>query len=226
MQHVLDNPIYNALVTGNSHLSLGVGPVRYFTKEISPFAGIGSLDDNPFGKLAEMAPPKSIFATITAQSIAIQAPWVVIHHSIILQMTGQHIKLPTEINKEIVSLGPSDVGQMLSLTKLTNPGPFLARTIEFGGYLGIFNGQQLVAMAGHRLHAGPYKEISAVCTHPDFTGKGYGKALMLYEVRQIIQQGCIPFLHTRMDNHTAISLYKKLGFVERSEMHLNIIKID
>ncbi len=56
---------------------------------------------------------------------------------------------------------------MLALTALVFPGFFRARIYELGRYLGIRQEGQLVAMAGERFFAGRYREISAVCTHPD-----------------------------------------------------------
>ena len=50
-------------------------------------------------------------------------------------------------------LGPADVGEMLALVELTRPGPFAVRTVELGGYVGVFDDGALVAMAGERLRA-------------------------------------------------------------------------
>lgn len=74
-------------------------------------------------------------------------------------------------DQKIVSLTKQDVPEMLELTKLANPGPFASQTIDFGNYKGIFNGNQLIAMDGQRLHAYEFTEISAVCIHPDCFGK-------------------------------------------------------
>jgi ribosomal protein S18 acetylase RimI-like enzyme len=224
MQHILDNPIYNALIIGNSHLSLGEGTVRYFPKEISPFAGLKELDENSFALLADMLPPKRKVATITADKPAIPNKWKITNHSTIWQMLGDDIKPQTYVSDCLVPLNAAHVPQMLALTKMTNPGPFLQRTIEFGNYAGIFDREQLIAMGGHRLHAGQYVEISAVCTHPNYAGKGYGGLLMRYQAQGIIRDGITPFLHVRADNEQAIMLYYKLGFVLRSEMHINIIE--
>src|SRR5687767_7035763 len=38
MYQLLDNPVYNALLTGDAHHNLGSGEVRYFDKDVSPFA--------------------------------------------------------------------------------------------------------------------------------------------------------------------------------------------
>ncbi len=71
-----------------------------------------------------------------------------------------------------------DVPEMVALAELTKPGPFGTRTRELGEYLGIRKTKRLVAMAGERLHLPGYTEVSAVCTHPDFQGRGYARELM------------------------------------------------
>ena len=67
-------------------------------------------------------------------------------------------------------------------------------------------------MTGQRLHLSNYTEISAVCTHPDYLGKGYAASLLLHQLAIIRRQGKIPFLHVRDDNARAIALYERLGF--------------
>jgi hypothetical protein len=63
---------------------------------------------------------------------------------------------------------------MLELVRLTEPGPFAARTHRLGRYIGLRRGGKLVAMAGERMRLDGFTEISAVCTHPDARGQGLG----------------------------------------------------
>ena len=69
-----------------------------------------------------------------------------------------------------------------------------------------------MAMAGERLKVPGYTEVSAVCTHPDHTGKGYARMLMREIMRGIRDRGEIPFLHVRSENTRAIGVYERLGF--------------
>lgn len=78
-------------------------------------------------------------------------------------------------------------------------------------------------MAGQRLTPLPYAEISAVCTHSDYTGRGYAKLLMQQQANRIITEGNIPFLHVRADNTGAIAIYERMGFEKRSEVHFYVI---
>jgi predicted GNAT family acetyltransferase len=125
---------------------------------------------------------------------------------------------------EFVPLGLEHVPQMVQLAKLTNPGPFGERTIEFGNFVGVFDGDRLMGMSGHRLHPSPYIEISGVCTHPDYVGRGLGAALTYYQVGRIREMGEAPILHVWKHNEQAIRLYEKLGFVTRRELHFNMIQ--
>jgi predicted GNAT family acetyltransferase len=107
---------------------------------------------------------------------------------------------------------------------LTNPGPFGLRTIELGEYFGVFEGERLVAMAGERLHAGKYREVSGVCTHPDQQGRGLARRLSLKIVRLQLLRGQSPFLHVISSNTTAHALYEKLGFRDYRETVVRVVE--
>jgi GNAT superfamily N-acetyltransferase len=128
-----------------------------------------------------------------------------------------------ELTAELIPLIQEHVSQMLSLTKLTNPGPFAEWTINFGHYHGIFENGELAAMAGQRLHTFNYAEVSAVCTHPDHTGKGYARQLLIHQINRIQAAGEIPYLHVRSDNGRAIKVYESLGFVTRCNVWFSVI---
>lgn len=113
---------------------------------------------------------------------------------------------------------------MLSLTEQTKPGPFYRRTIEFGNYHGIFNGDKLVSMAGQRLQTHTHTEVSAICTDPEHCGKSYAKLLTSHICSLIIDAGKTPFLHVKQDNTAAISLYQKLGFEISTEIFFAVFK--
>ncbi|WCT13105.1 GNAT family N-acetyltransferase [Mucilaginibacter jinjuensis] len=223
MNHVLDNPLYNALLSGNKHFASGTDDVKYFPKEVSPFAGTRDFNPTLITALYDLLPNGRVVVFITAQQSDSLSPWEVVHQSAVYQMMGDQVAVSDNSHNEIVPLTVADVPQMLSLTKLTNPGPFEERTIEFGDYFGIFNDGQLVAMAGQRLHVGDYMEVSAVCTHPDHLGKGYARALILHTIKQIVALGKTPFLHVRTDNTRAIEVYKSMGFTIRQQLCVNVL---
>ena len=67
---------------------------------------------------------------------------------------------------------------MLALATLTKPGPFAGRTHELGSFVGVKHDGRLVAMAGERMRPEGFTEVSAVCTLPDYRGRGYAGGLM------------------------------------------------
>jgi len=118
---------------------------------------------------------------------------------------------PTRVG--FVDLGPPQAAEVQALVETTQPGPFGLAGLQLGHCLGLRDEQgALVAMACERLHAGPYREIASVATHPAQRGCGLASALVLELVRRQRARGEVPFLHVRCNHHTAIALYERLGF--------------
>jgi len=223
MDHVLDNPAWSALTLGNKNLSNGTVAVKYFDKQVSPFVAFEEISNENFNTLHDLLPDESTSFLITQNEIEFPAGWKVLHCIKGFQMVYTGDAIPVKPGAELVPLTEKDTPQMVSLTKLTNPGPFAPRTIEFGHYYGVFDGEQLVAMAGQRLNPQPYAEISAVCTHPDHLGKGYARQLLAFHINRIKAAGEIPFLHVRYNNDRAIKVYHDMGFETRREICFNYI---
>src|SRR4029077_10634059 len=158
-----------------------------------------------------------------------QSGWEFVVGAPLLQMisdNGVRAESHSDPKLGLIALGDKDSPEMIELTSLTKPGPFGTRTHELGTYLGIRKDGKLVAMAGERLKVPGHTEVSAVCTHPEHTGKGYARVLMTEIMRRIRDRGEVPFLHVRQDNVGAIELYKKLGFRERALGHYAVIRKD
>jgi len=119
---------------------------------------------------------------------------------------------------EITKLTEADAPEMLALARLTEPGPFLARTHAMGTFFGIRIDGRLAAMAGERFRFPGYTEVSGVCTHPDFRGRGFARSLSAAVSARIVSRGDTPFLHAWAGNLPAISLYESLGFEVRTEV--------
>jgi predicted GNAT family acetyltransferase len=224
MDYLLDNPAWNALTTGNSHLSEGNKNVKFFDKEVSPFIGLRENTEANFRILYELLPHNGPVCLISPVEIRIPDQWQLVRLINCLQMVYAHPAISTNITMQPVPLTDKDVPEMMELVKLTNPGPFATRTIEFGHYHGFFCDDKLVAMTGQRMHAGDFMEVSAVCTHPDYLGNGYARQLLLFHLQRIIAASGTPFLHVRHDNHRAIEVYKHVGFTTQQEMHFYFIK--
>lgn len=222
MEHVLNNPFWNALISGSSNLSNGNDVVKYFAKDISPFVGLKENSIQNLQLLHDVVSHDPI-VFMTTQKMRFPIEWKVLQCIEGFQMIYSKPELFEEVKMEIVPLEKKDVPQMLALTKLTNPGPFAEKTIKFGHYLGIFDQEKLVAMAGQRLHVFEYAEISAVCTHPDYLGKGYAKQLLKHQINRIKAASEVPFLHVRSDNKRAIQVYQSLGFQTRTQVFFYVL---
>jgi len=223
MEHPLDNPAWNALISGNSNLAFGSEQARYFDGEVSPFAALSENTEDNF-KLLYSLLPRSVMLFVTPVEMAFSDQWTVSQYIRGLQMVHDGSEIPDESKHGLIPLTYEHVPQMLELTKLTNPGPFASRTIDFGHYHGVFEGDKLVAMTGQRMHPFGYAEVSAVCTHPSHTGKGYARALMLQQMQRIKAASETPFLHVRHDNERAIKVYESLGFATRRQVHFYVLK--
>jgi len=223
MEHVLDNPAWNALISGNKHLSFGNDEVKYFEKEVSPFAAFNENVQHSFHRLHQQLPHSGPVLFVTPVEVEIPEVWKILRVISGFQMVYDGGKELAPTSMELVPLTDKHIPEMLALTKLTNPGPFAARTIEFGHYYGIFDEDKLVAMAGQRLHPFNYAEVSAVCTHPEHTGKGYARQLLLAQLNRMAAAATIPFLHVRNDNERAIKVYHDLGFYTRTNVHFYFI---
>lgn len=224
MNNVLENPVYYALLTGDKHLSFGTEQVKYFNEEVSPYAGFSHDHVNGFAELYELLPTGRRILYAKPATITTPKGWQLQHEIKGLQFVYKGSNTITGDFSNIVPLTDEHVPAMSELVKLTKPGPFGKRTIDFGYYHGIFDKGNLVAMTGQRLHPENYTELSAVCTHPDHLGKGYASALMQHQMQIILSHGQQPFLHVRDDNERAIAVYERLGFVVSMPMNFYFLK--
>ena len=222
LKHLLDNPVWEALATEDARLNCGNDVVKYFAEDVSPFVGMKHWDD--LAMLEKELPVDRHFSVMIANQVRIPACFEVVFTTPLYQMVCTRFQPIFDNGVVMRSLDAADVPAMLALTALTKPGPFSQRTIDFGHYIGIVEGNNLLAMAGERLHIKGYTEVSAVCTDPAHLGKGYASHLMSHACETVIQRGDIPFLHVRQDNTRAIAKYEHLGFSIRSAFYFAVIK--
>lgn len=224
VEDILYNPVFNALLSGDRHLGFGTDSVKCFDEEVSPFVGFATDNSTGFQELYDLLPPDRRILYATPTEIKEPAGWEFRAQISGLQFVFLEGAMPTTPAIIPAPLNESHVQEMIQLTALTKPGPFDKRTIEFGHYHGIFENGRLAAMTGQRMHVYQHTEISAVCTHPDFLGKGYAAALILHQLHQILSQNQQPFLHVRDDNDRAIALYERLGFKANRPMNFYFMK--
>ena len=119
---------------------------------------------------------------------------------------------------EVLALSDAHRADVLALTALVYPHYFRARTMDLGRYFGIYQDGRLAAMIGERLGTDAHQEVSAICTHPDYLGRGYARRLTALLTNDILLQGRLPFLHVSYENVRAKSMYEQLGYRVRVDI--------
>jgi GNAT superfamily N-acetyltransferase len=218
---LLDNIIWHSLAGAHARFSVGTDEARRYAPAFSPIAGFANAEHPDFAALAPFCAPDE---HLYVGGWSGQAP-------------GWHVHLETSMHQMVwdapipegdpafaaVPLGAQHVPQMLELVALRPPGPFAARTRELGDYYGVIEDGRLVAMAGERMAAGAWHEISGVCTHPDVEGRGLAWRLIAKVVRSQMERGETPFLHVMSDNLHARRLYERMGFRFHQEVAVRVV---
>jgi GNAT superfamily N-acetyltransferase len=222
MRHLLDNIVWHTLVGPHAKYSAGTDDARRYAQGLSPIVGFANPEQPNLDALAPYCELGEHFYCAGWSGTA-PAGWQIDAESAMLKMVWEVPMPSADEAPEAVILGPEHAMQALELATLTRPGPFGPRTIELGDYFGCFEGQRLVAMAGERLFAGSLREISGVCTHPDFQGRGLARRLMAKLVRCQMQRKETPFLHVMRENTSARRLYERMGFRDYRESVVRVI---
>lgn len=212
----LDNPFWTSLTTRQAHMGRGAALARRFLPAYSPIAAVSGAGQEHAAALQELVDVGDTVGVTGPHIPSLPANWQITYESQLTQMIRVDGSMLSTGEVEVVSLGSADVADMLGLVASTKPGPFASRTIEFGAYVGVRDGARLLAMAGERIWAGHCREVSAVCTHPHSTGRGYARALLARVVNRMLRAGQTPFLHVESHNLRAIELYGSLGFTRRT----------
>ncbi|BAL89997.1 putative GCN5-related N-acetyltransferase [Actinoplanes missouriensis 431] len=205
---MLKNPVWAALAGPQACFAEAAGDAARYSPEIAPFAALRDpADPAAWRDLATITD----VAVLTGPSITPPTGWETTEVLAGVQMIGQ--SMTGVDDPDAVVLTEADVPEMLELVARAQPGPFRKRTVDLGRHLGIRDDDgRLVAMAGERFRLPGWTEVSAVCTDPEFRGKGLGARLTLAVAAGILARGELPFLHTVHDNEDAIRLYGRLGF--------------
>ncbi|OPY96288.1 GNAT family N-acetyltransferase [Bradyrhizobium sacchari] len=219
---LLDRPIWSALTTSQKHLAEGGPKALRYPIDMTPFADMADMSAASFAALRDLLSGTEVAALFTPEPVDVPAGFKVVLAETGEQMIGSPADSPLR-DGEIVTLGAADVPAMMALTELTKPGPFALRTHELGTFLGIRTGGELVAMTGERMKPGKFVEMTAVCVHPDYRGRGYAQALLAAVARRIEARGEIPFLHVFSNNTSAIALYRRQGMRVRRRLYVTAL---
>jgi ribosomal protein S18 acetylase RimI-like enzyme len=216
MAHVLDNPIWESLQTHHAQYALRDKGIGRYPREVGPFLGMSAESAGAPASLANLMIPGEVVYFIQHWP-ALDEEYEVHRYDLMPQLVCE-TRLNAVAGPEITVLTNEHHADMLALTGLVYPGYFRQRTPEIGNYIGIYQDGKLAAMAGERMRCHQYQEMSAICTHPDFLGRGYAQRLLAILTNRTLDRGVTPFLHVDRANTRARSVYDRLGYQERAAL--------
>ena len=222
MNPILDNITWHTLSGPHARFSVGTATIRRYAPGFSPIIAFADTVQPDLSALTPFCASGDHFYCADWSGV-VSAGWQLEAESRMFRMVWAGDLPEDDAAPGMAPLTAADAPQALALAQLTQPGPFGPRTIELGEYLGCFEDGRLVAMAGERMQAGSFHEISGVCTHPDFQARGMARRLMLALIRRQMQRGETPFLHVMWDNTTAHGLYQRMGFEDYREVPVRVI---
>lgn len=220
--HPLDRPIWNSLETGWAEWAQGDARARRIDPAYNVFGAAADDSDANQAALAALVPvdgemwvvEPSVWPTPPGCRVERVAPLV--------QMIWQGV-LPEQSDDRVIDLDEGDAPAMQALATLTKPGPFAEHTSRLGSFVGIRDQGRLVAMAGERMALPGWREVSAVCTDPDYRGRGLAGVLIRVVAARMIARGETPWLTSYAGNTDALALYEALGFRHRREMTVTVL---
>jgi len=240
-QETFPNLVWHALHSTHAHFAVGNGAAVRYPGEVVAYAALADANHGDLSPLRELLVPGErvyLIGSKPAETGLLGVGPPLDCFQMLFPLAGSTENGAAEIgaaefgpvaveagesgadSATILRMSPEDAPEMVALTDVAFPGFFRRRTNEMGEYFGIRVGGQLVAMAGERLAVPGWREISAVCTHPAHTGKGYATVLMNRLLREHAAAGLRSFLHVIEKNARAIALYKRMGFVTANSVPL------
>lgn len=213
----LDNPFFAALDGLHRDVALRRGDVARYPADVAPFLGVAHADVD-VGDAFDALVPEGDEALMLGVAPARMPPgWKLEPFADLAQMVREQ-PLESVDGPEILELDERHRADVLALTALVYPHYFRPRTMQLGRYFGIHENGRLAAMIGERLGTPRARELSAICTHPDFLGRGYARRLTAFLVNDTLADGRLPFLHVSHANTRAKELYERTGWRPRRDI--------
>lgn len=214
----LDNPFWSSLQSVHRGIALRAGDaVARYPADFAPFLGIAHAGAATRDALEALVAPGEAVYLIGVAPDPVPDGWRLEAFRPLAQMTCD-APLEEVDGPGIIALTPAHRDDVLALTALVYPHYFRARTMELGRYFGIYHEGRLAAMAGERLGTADACEMSAICTHPDFNGRGHARRLTTMLANDTLRGGRLPFLHVSHENPRAEGLYARMGFRLRRDI--------
>jgi len=216
------NPVCHALRTKHRHFAVSSGEARRYPADVAPFAAVASPSKSAQQSLHSLLMPEE-YVWLIGESYP-SVPELSCAESLeCLQMLLPEEVAPPTPAFGIVPLSSNNASEMVALTDLAFPGFFRSRTCEMGSDYGVRSEGELIAMGGERITLDGYPEISGICTHPAHRGRGHAASLIWHLARNHRSEGLVSWLHVSVENHHAIELYLRMGFMVARKVELHRI---
>ena len=213
----LDNPFFAALAGIHRDIALRRGDVVRYPADVAPFLGVAHAGVEVGDAFDALVPDGDETLLLGVAPARMPRGWALEPFADLAQMVRGE-PLEDVGGPDILELGERHRGDVLALTALVYPHYFRPRTMQLGRYFGIYEGGRLAAMIGERLGTPTAREMSAICTHPDFLGRGHARRLTAFLVNDTLAQGRLPFLHVSHANTRAKQLYERSGWRMRRDI--------
>lgn len=94
------------------------------------------------------------------------------------------------------------------------PDAFSPSQVDQGVFFGVWQDEELVAVAGTHLVASTWgvAAVGNIYTHPRWRGRGFGSAVTSAVTADLVDRGLLVVLNVDRDNHVATRLYCNLGY--------------
>jgi len=215
MYEKLDNPVWHSLSETHKDLSIDYHNIKFYQPAYCPFGGF--IDNNNVASRIDEYSKLINNLFVVGEKPFFSNKLFLKKELICVQMVLEK-KTEAGIEEDLIKLDNAFSGALSSLVNEVQPGYFKKKTNLMGDYFGIVKDGKLVAVTGERMKMKNFTEVSAVVTHPFYTGKGYARQLVGHTVNKIFDENKIPYLHVAETNLGAIRLYEKLGFTTRRKI--------
>lgn len=215
MYEKLDNPVWHSLSETHKDISIDYHNIKFYQPAYCPFGGF--IDNNDVASQIDEYSKLINNLFVVGEKPFFSNKLFLKKELVCLQMVLEK-KIEIAIGDDLIRLDNTFSGALLSLVNKVQPGYFTEKTNLMGDYFGIVKDRKLLAVTGERMKMESFTEVSAVVTHPSYTGKGFARQLVAYTVNNILDENKIPYLHVAETNFGAIRLYEKLGFMTRRRM--------
>lgn len=230
---LIDNPIWSSLMTTHAHLARGDSRARRYQEDINSLAGLVAPSRLAFDSLARLLERQERVVLFLDTASDLPDYMEIVYTTQLFQMicdcnddwSNQAGYAAQNPDVKVIALGVDDTPAIAALGEVMTPMRLRPGASEIGNFIGVRDRGQLIAMAGERLRFPGYTEISGVCTHPEFEGRGLAAMLVTQMVKRIHRRGDTACLHVTADNPRAVKLYRRLKFKLRRSFQLVVLRL-